>query len=90
MIVLKDYSMEMGDTFKFTYTATVPANLDYNNTAYETYGVYFKNNKETVIIDDKAFATKIGINTGKMATLEAKIIPKLEAGEKSGNNKNKR
>ena len=81
MIVLKDYSMEMGDTFKFTYTATVPANLDYNNTAYETYGVYFKNNKETVIIDDKAFATKIGINTGKMATLEAKIIPKLDDGK---------
>mgnify|MGYP002462929275 CR=1 FL=1 len=81
MIVLKDYSMEMGDTFKFTYTATVPANLDYNNTAYETYGVYFKNNKETVIIDDKTFATKIGINTGKMATLEAKIIPKLDDGK---------
>ena len=81
MIVLKDYSMEMGDTFKFTYTATVPANLDYNNTAYETYGVYFKNNKETAIIDDKTFATKIGINTGKMATLEAKIIPKLDDGK---------
>lgn len=81
MIVLKDYSMEMGDTFKFTYTATVPANLDYNNTAYETYGVYFKNNKETVIIDDKTFATKIGINTGKIATLEAKIIPKLDDGK---------
>ena len=81
MIVLKDYSMEMGDTFKFTYTATVPANLDYNNTAYETYGVYFKNNKETAIIDDKTFATKIGINTGKMATLEANIIPKLDDGK---------
>lgn len=81
MIVLKDYSMEMGDTFKFTYTATVPANLDYNNTAYETYGVYFKNNKETAIIDDKTFATKIGINTGKMATLEAKIISKLDDGK---------
>ena len=74
MIVLNaDYIMDAGSSITFTYKATLPANLDYDQTAYENYGVYFNNNKTSGTIADKAIATKIGLTTGKIAKLDAKL-----------------
>lgn len=59
MIVLnEDYAMNSGDTITFTYKATLPANLDYDQEVYENYGVFFNNNKTSGTITDKAIATK--------------------------------
>ena len=74
MIVLNEnYAMNGGDTFKFTYKATLPANLDYDQEVYENYGVFFNNNKTSGTITDKAIATKIGFTTGSIAKLDASL-----------------
>lgn len=73
MIVLENYVLQSGSIFKYSFKAKASANLDYNNTAYEMYGVYFKNNKSTGTIEDKTIATKIGLETGKEAVIEATL-----------------
>jgi len=80
MIVFKNYDIKSGDVFKFSYNAKAPANLDYENKAYEMYGMYFTNNINTGAIEDKAIATKIGLNTGKEAVLNAKLESVLGEG----------
>lgn len=80
MIVFKNYDIKSGDVFKFSYKAKVPANLDYENKSYEMYGMYFTNNINTGAIEDKAIATKIGLNTGKEAVLNAKLESVLGEG----------
>lgn len=81
MIVLnEDYAMNGGDTFTFTYKATLPANLDYDQEVYENYGVFFNNNKTSGTITDKAIATKIGFTTGSIAKLDAKLTSTIGEG----------
>ena len=81
MIVLnEDYAMNGGDTITFTYKATLPANLDYDQEVYENYGVFFNNNKTSGTIEDKAIATKIGLTTGNIAKLDAKLTSTIGEG----------
>ena len=81
MIVLnEDYVMNGGDTITFSYKATLPANLDYDQEAYENYGVFFNNNKTSGTISDKAIATKIGFTTGSIAKLDAKLTSTIGEG----------
>lgn len=81
MIVLnEEYAMNGGDTFTFTYKATLPANLDYDQEVYENYGVFFNNNKTSGTITDKAIATKIGLTTGSIAKLDAKLTSTIGEG----------
>ena len=81
MIVLnEDYAMNGGDTFTFTYKATLPANLNYDQEVYENYGVFFNNNKTSGTITDKAIATKIGFTTGSIAKLDAKLTSTIGEG----------
>lgn len=81
MIVLnEDYAMNGGDTFTFTYKATLSANLDYDQEVYENYGVFFNNNKTSGTITDKAIATKIGLTTGSIAKLDAKLTSTIGEG----------
>ena len=74
MIALSnDYTMDAGTVITFSYKATLPANLDYDQEVYENYGVFFNNNKASGTIADKAIATKIGLTTGSIAKLNAKL-----------------
>lgn len=78
MIVFNDYTMKQGGNFTFSYTVNIPANLEYNMSAYETYAVYFNNmiNNESIV--DKAVATKIGVTTGKGAVIDAKLESNMD------------
>ena len=81
MIVLnEDYAMNGGDTITFSYKATLPANLDYDQEVYENYGVFFNNNKTSGTITDKAIAIKIGFTTGSIAKLDAKLTSTIGEG----------
>lgn len=88
MIVLNDYTMNTGAMFTFSYKALIQANLDYEKSAYENYTVYFNNNKTSGTVKDKMTATKIGVNTGIVAKLDAKLTSKqgngteVKSGEK--------
>lgn len=80
MIVLNNYVMDTGASFTFNYKATLPANLDYDQVAYENYAVYFNNNQTSGTIADKTVATKIGVTTGSIAKLEATLTAKAGDG----------
>ena len=73
MIVFNGYTMKQGESFTFSYTANIPANLEYNMSAYETYAVYFNNMINNETMADKAVATKIGVTTGKGPVIDAKL-----------------
>ena len=73
MIVFNDYTMPQGANFTFSYTANIPANLEYNMSAYETYTVYFNNLIGGETIADKSIATKIGVTTGIGPVIDAKL-----------------
>ncbi len=73
LIVLNNYTMKQGESFTFSYSARIPANLEYNMSAYETYAVYFNNMINNETIADKAVATKIGVTTGKGPVIDAKL-----------------
>lgn len=73
MIVLNDYTMNGGDSFKFSYQAIIPENVGYEKNITEGYEVYFNNNLTTGTIADKVVAPKINFVTGENATLTAKL-----------------
>lgn len=81
MIVLNGYTMNTGDSFDFGYTATIPANLDYNQSAYQNYAVFFNNNQASGTIQDKTSAVRIGVTTGTIAKLEATLTSEIPSGE---------
>lgn len=73
LIVLENYVMQTGEGISFGYDAQLPANLQHNESAYQTYVAYFNNNIESGAIEDKAKAAKLGITTGRGPVLEASI-----------------
>ena len=78
MIVFNDYTMPQGANFTFSYTANIPANLEYNMSAYETYTVYFNNLIGGETITDKSVAPKIGVTTGSGPVIDAKLESDME------------
>ena len=73
LIVFNNYTMSQGSSFTFSYTANIPANLEYNMSAYENYVVYFNNIINNESIEDKSLATKIGVTTGSGPVIDAKL-----------------
>ena len=73
LIVLKDYTMNTADRMSFTYEAQIPGKLQHNQSAFENYVVYFNNNLETGMLQDKESSTKLGVTTGRGPVLEASI-----------------
>ena len=73
LITLNDVTMNTADAISFGYTAQIPANLQHNASAYETYVVYFNNNLETGKVQDRQVAAKLGVSTGAGPELQVKI-----------------
>lgn len=63
-------SMNVGDSIKFTYDMQVPENLNYSQTASSLYTVYFDNEQEEQILEDRA--------TSRMVTLSTGVAPELK------------
>lgn len=73
LIVLTDYTMNTGNGISFAYDATIPANLQHNQSAFENYVAYFNNNVPTGAIQDKAVSTKMGVTTGRGPVIETTL-----------------
>lgn len=73
LIVLEGV-LNTSECIDFEYTAKIPENLDYNQTAIEGYTVYFDNNLQTGTIKDNVESPKITITTGLGPKLEASIV----------------
>lgn len=72
-LIVVDETIKKAQAIDFTYTAKIPGNLQFNETAVENYIVYFKNNLETGTIEDKQLSASITITTGLGPVLEATI-----------------
>lgn len=73
-------TMNIGEMFTFSYKANIPANLEHEKSAYETYGMFFTNNKPEGSISDKAYASTIGLTTGTTPKLTASLSSDIADG----------
>lgn len=78
LIVCEGAELNIGDIISFNYNAEIPENLEYYQNAFETYAVYFDNNKTTGTIQDKIESAKLGITTGESVLLEASMTSNVE------------
>lgn len=72
-LIIVDGTLNTADMISFSYTAQIPSNLEYNETAIENYIVYFNNNLATGIIQDKQLAVPIEITTGLGPVLQTTL-----------------
>lgn len=77
LIVLKDFSMNTGDTIQFSYGVQIPENLQYSLSTYAIYSVYFNNVKENETVTESVTATKVGLTTGEGPVFEASITSNI-------------
>lgn len=81
LIVLNNYRMNTGESISFSYVASIPENLNHNESAYSNYIVYFNNNLEEGTVEDKQEAAKIGVTTGEGPVLEAQMTSNIPESE---------
>lgn len=62
--------------FDFNYNVTVPENLSYGNVAKSNYGIYYDNNSEEGVSQNLVLATRTGITTGAVPTIQEEITVK--------------
>lgn len=73
LIVINDYTMNIGDSIKFNYDVQIPENLGYSETINSVYTVYFDNVQENQIINDKATSRIITLSTGIAPTIQVEL-----------------
>lgn len=73
LIVLNDYTMNVGDSAKFTYDAQIPENLNYSEEVKSVYTVYFDNVQEKQVLKDRAKSRMLTLATGVAPTLDVKL-----------------
>ena len=83
MIVLSS-NMEAGARVEFNYKATLPADLEYDNSVYEMYKVFYTNNSEEATINETKVSSIIGLTTGQGPDL--KISYTTNAKQENGAN----
>ncbi len=70
-------NMNVGDSVKFTYDMQVPENLNYSQTASSLYTVYFDNEQEEQILEDRATSRMVTLSTGVAPELKVKLSSKV-------------
>jgi len=73
LIVLNNHIMNQGDMMTISYNAEIPANLEYNQSAYANYIVYFNNNLATGTIQDTMTSAIVGVTTGTGPIIETSL-----------------
>ena len=73
LIILNDYTMNIGDSVEFTYEVQIPENLGYSEVVNSVYTVYFDNVQEEQTLQDKAKSRMVTLATGDAPTLEVEL-----------------
>ena len=68
-----DFEMKQGESFKFSYDADIPANLEFNNSAYGMYKVYYTNKSDIGNMEESKVSAIIGLTTGNGPELEVSL-----------------
>lgn len=77
MIVLNNNIAASGRV-EFSYKATIPANLEYDNSAYEMYKVFYTNNSEEAVINETKVSSIIGLTTGQGPNLNVTMTSNVK------------
>lgn len=73
LIILNDYTMNIGDSVEFTYEVQIPENLGYSEVVNSVYTVYFDNVQEEQTLQDRAKSRMLTLATGDAPTLEVEL-----------------
>lgn len=60
-------------TFNFNYNITIPANVDYANTAKASYGVYYNNDAQEGTSQNVVLASNVGVKTDDVPEINTSI-----------------
>lgn len=63
---------------QFNYTVSLPGNLEYGNSSYQMYKVYFDNKTETATIGETKESGIVGLTTGESANLEVTLSSNMQ------------
>ena len=74
----KEYRMQKGGKFEFTYDIELPENLAPNNYTYAMYNVYYTNNSQIGSISENKKSAITCITTGKGPELEAELYSTVD------------
>lgn len=77
MIVLSSNIAASGRV-EFSYKATIPANLEYDNSSYEMYKVFYTNNSEEAVINETKVSSIIGLTTGQGPNLNVTMTSNVK------------
>lgn len=72
-----DGNMNVGDSVKFTYDMQIPENLNYSQTASSLYTVYFDNEQEEQVLEDRATSRIVTLSTGVAPELKVTLSSKV-------------
>ena len=73
LIVTNGYDMVKGSKIEFSYDVIIPEKLNYNNSAYEMYKVYYNNVSSIGTIAETKTSAIIGLTTGQGPVLTAEL-----------------
>ena len=88
IVMPESYIFETGKSLSFTYDIEIPANLNSNESAFETFAVYSsKVGEESLLHEEVNESAKVGISTGEglnlTVSLSADVENKAEVEENS-------
>lgn len=75
MIVISNYTINIGDSLCFSYNIQIPEDLQYNQTTYATFGVYYNQSGKST--QEYARGALVGITTGEKPEPSDKIEMKI-------------
>ena len=62
-MIVANSAVANATTFNFNYNITIPANVDYANTAKASYGVYYNNDAQEGTSQNVVLASNVGVKT---------------------------
>lgn len=80
LIVTNGYEMQAGEKIEFTYKINIPENIEYDNSTYEMYKVYYNNVATIGTTAETKESAIIGMKTGTGPSLKAEISAVLPEG----------
>ena len=78
LIVLENYEMSASQSIEFSYTVRIPANIEFNNSVYQMYKIYYNNKSDVGTIAETKESPVLGLTTGKGPVLNATFTSDFE------------
>lgn len=78
LIVLKNYTMQTGETIHFSYKVAIPDNLPHNEKAVAVYKVYYENNSSIGAMPENIIAPTVELTTGQGPELQATVSSAMQ------------